>query len=106
MMSDVQEVQDEIERLGTLLFTGRRQQVFWFWFLGLGIVIPALTYISATLISLLLVLVFDLIGSSSAGYIKPITLGLNLVCGAISLFGYYRLWIIYRGKKSNKLHPT
>lgn len=106
MISDAQEVQDKIERLVTLLFTGRRQQAFWFWFLGLGIVIPTLTYISATLIGLLLVLVLDRIGISSVGYIKPMALGLNVVCGAISLFGYYRLWIIYREKKSNKLHPT
>jgi polyferredoxin len=105
-MAAAQELQDKVERFVSLFFTGGRQQAFWFWFLGLGILIPTLTYISATLIGLLLVLVLDLIGISSAGYIKPMALGLSVVCGAISLFGYYRLWIIYREKKSNKLRPT
>lgn len=45
MMGDTQELQDKIERLATLSFTGMRQQALWFWFLGLGIVIPILTYI-------------------------------------------------------------
>ena len=105
-MNDCQEMQDKVERFVNLLFAGKRQRTFWFWFVGLGIIIPTTTYISATLIGFLLVLVLDLIGISSVGYIKPMALGLNGTCGAISLFGYYRLWIIYREKKSNKLRPT
>jgi hypothetical protein len=106
MMNDSQEVQEKGERFISLLFTGRRQQAFWFWFVGLGIVIPTITYISATFIGLLLVGVLDLTGISSVGYTKLMALGLNGVCVASSLFGYYKLWIIYRQKKSNKLRPT
>jgi hypothetical protein len=106
MMNDSQKVQEKGEGFISLLLTGRRRQAFWFWFVGFGIVIPTITYICATLIGLLLVVVLDLTGISSVGYTKPMGLGLNGVCAAISLFGYYRLWIIYRQKKSNKLRPT
>ena len=106
VMNDSQEVQDKVEKFVSLLLTGKRQRAFWFWFVGLGIIIPTITYISATLIGFLLVLVLDLIGISSVEYIKPMSLGLNGVCGAVSLFGYYRLRIIYREKKSNKLRAT
>ena len=105
-MNDSQEVHDKVERFVSLLFTGKRQQAFWFWFVGLGIIIPTITYISATLIGFLLVFVLDLIGISSVEHIKPMALGTNGVCGALTLFGYYRLWIIYREKKSNKLRST
>jgi len=88
------------------MFTGRRQEAFCFWLIGLGIVIPTVTYISGTLVAFLLVLAFDHIGVSSDAYLKPMVLTVNGLCAAVSLFGYYRLWVSYRQKKGKKLDPT
>ena len=106
MMTEDQVAQDKVERLVSLLFTGRRQQSFWFWLVGLGILIPTITYISSILIGFILVHILDLIGISSVVYIRPVAIGLNVVCGAVSLYGYYRLWIIYREKKSSRVRTT
>jgi hypothetical protein len=88
------------------LFTGKRQQAFWFWFVGLGIIIPTVTYISATLLAFLLGLVLNQIGILSELYVKPMISAILVVCAAFSLFGYYRLWIMYKQKKGSKFHAT
>jgi hypothetical protein len=98
-MKDSRQLQDKIERLVNLLFTRTTQQAFWFWLVGLGIVVPAITYISAMLIGLLLIFVLDQLGISSPSHQRPIALGIGAVCAAVSLFGYYRLWLLYRQKK-------
>ena len=98
-MKDSRQLQNRIERLVILLFTGTTQQALWFWLVGLGIVVPSITYISAMLIGLLLIFVLNQIGISSPSHEKPIALGIGAVCAAVSLFGYYRLWLFYRQKK-------
>jgi len=106
MTNGSHEAQKKVERVSSRLFSGRRQQAFWFWLVGLGIIIPTITYISAMLIGLFLVVVLDLIGISSVVYEKPMVLGINGICAAISLFGYYRLWVLYRQKKGKELGTT
>jgi hypothetical protein len=81
-------------------------QAFWFWLVGLGIVVPSITYISAMLIGLLLVSFLDQIGISSSSHQKAIALGIGAICAAVSLFGYYRLWLLYRQKKCKRLGTT
>ncbi len=96
----------DIEKAPRLLFTGRRQEAFCFWFIGLGIVIPTVTYISSTLVAFLLIVAFDQIGIFAGGNLKPLGLTINGVCAGVSLFGYYRLWVLYRQKKGKKSNPT
>jgi len=95
-----------MEKAPPLLFTERRQEVFCFWLIGLGIVIPTVTYISGTLAAFLLVLVFGQIGIFSGANFKSLGLTVSGVCAAVSLYGYYRLWVSYRQKKGKKLNPT
>jgi hypothetical protein len=54
MTNDSQAVEEKIERMVVLFFTERKQQAFWFWGVGFGIVIPVLTYVSSSLIGLLI----------------------------------------------------
>jgi hypothetical protein len=102
MTKDSKEVNETAEKVGNFFFTGKRQEAFWFWLVGLGIVIPAVTYGSTMLIDFLLALVLGLIGISSGTYSKPIALGIDAGCAAVSLYGYYRLWVLYSGKRSKK----
>jgi hypothetical protein len=102
MAKNPQAVSEKAEKFGNFLLTGKRQEAFWFWLIGLGIVIPTITYGSALLIGFLFAVSLDLIEISSAAYVKPITLGIDVGCAAISVFGYYRLWVFYRRKRDKK----
>jgi hypothetical protein len=105
-MKDSRQLQNRIERLVILLFTGTTQQAFWFWLVGLGFVIPTITYIAATLIGFCIIVVMDLIGISSTSHEKQIALGIGAICAAVSVFGYYKLWLSYRHKKGKKVGTT
>jgi hypothetical protein len=91
-------VNEKAEKGGKCIFFGERQEAFYFWLVGLGIVIPTITYGSAILINFLLATFFCLIGISVA-YYEPIALGIYAGCAAVSLFGYYKLWVLYKGKR-------
>lgn len=98
-MKDYEAPEENSDRIVDFFFTGRKQQVFWFWFVGICMVIPVLTFISSTLVSLLAGLVFALLGVST-DFSKPTALVIIALCVTLCSIGYYKLWEQFREKRN------
>jgi hypothetical protein len=97
-MNNSKAIEEKTERIVNAFFTGRRQQTFWFWAVGFGIVIPVLTYVSSGLLSLIVGLVLALLGVSSDTSVRWVTVSIIVVCGLASLVAYYKLWVLWNRK--------
>lgn len=94
-MNDIRGPEEKLERITEFFFTGKKQQTFWFWAVGIGIVIPVLTLAGSFLVALLVSVVLGLLGLSSERHSDTITFLIVAICGLASLVGYYKLWVVY-----------
>ncbi len=100
------EDEEEVKKVWSSFLGEKRLLPFMFWFTGLGIVIPVITYTSSTFLGFVLVAMADFLRVSSLQSLKPFLLGIDVVCAAAAFYGYYKLWVIWRGKELDRHNPA